>query len=174
MPDFHFCPLCGAALRRKPDDPDRGRPACPTGHFVHYDNPAVTTFAFIRRGGRYLMLRRAVEPYTGAWDMPGGFVEAGESPEECIRREIREETGLEIEIERVIGAYTSQYGDGDRQTVDIGYLCAARDGELRLSDEKSEAVWAPLEEFPQLAFEGERRGLDELRGSSEARPGAHR
>ena len=48
MPDFRFCPLCATALQPIADGPDTGRPACPAGHFVHYENPAVTVFGFVR------------------------------------------------------------------------------------------------------------------------------
>lgn len=161
---FRFCPLCAAALQPLPDGDDAGRPACPTGHFVHYDNPAVTTYAFVRDDeDRYLVLRRAKEPCLGEWDLPGGFVEAGETPGDAIVRELREETGLEIGIERILGAFTGQYGAGGKWTVDVGFLARATGGAFRLDAEKSDAAWLPLDELPRLAFAGERDGLAELR-----------
>jgi NAD+ diphosphatase len=168
--EFRFCPQCAAALEPLPAaDRDAGRPACPLGHYVHYDNPAVTTYAFIADAeDRYLALRRAHPPCEGAWDLPGGFVEAGEPPAGAIRREIAEETGLQVELLGVIGAYTSVYGETGRHTVDIGFL--ARIGkqhpaDMLLSDEKSEAAWFPLDQFPDPAFAGERAGLADLKAS---------
>ena len=73
--DFAFCPVCAAGMTVLSAGQDRGRQACPQGHFVHYDNPAVTAFAFVEREGRYLVLERAQEPYRGLWDLPGGFVD---------------------------------------------------------------------------------------------------
>lgn len=181
MPAYRFCPLCATPLAPLADGDDAGRPACPRGHFVHYDNPAVTTFAFVRDDeGRYLVLRRAKEPFLGAWDLPGGFVEAGETPEAAIRRELREETGLEIAVERVLGAFASRYGDGDRWTVDVGYEARVTGGSFRLDAEKSDAAWHALDELPPLAFAGERAGLAALRatrgrpdpGAATADPGA--
>lgn len=168
--DFRFCPLCAAELLPLPaDHRDAGRPACPAGHFVHYDNPAVTTYAFIADvEGRYLALRRAHPPCVGEWDLPGGFVEAGEPPAGAIRREITEETGLEVELLGVIGAYSSVYGETGRHTVDIGFLARTREQhspDMLLSDEKSEAGWFPLEQFPDPAFAGERAGLADLKAS---------
>src|SRR5689334_9855545 len=94
--EFRFCPTCAQALEPlPPGHRDAGRPACPDGHYVHYDNPAVTTYAFVADAdGRFLALRRAHPPSTGEWDLPGGFVEAGEAPADAIVREIAEETGL--------------------------------------------------------------------------------
>jgi ADP-ribose pyrophosphatase YjhB (NUDIX family) len=167
VPDFRFCPLCATALQPIPEGrPDAGRPACPRGHFVHYDNPAVTVFAFVRDAqDRYLVLERAREPFFAQWDLPGGFVEPGESPEDAIRRELREETGLEIAVERILGAFTSRYGE-ERWTVDVGYLCRVLvdPATLRLDAEKSDAAWLALDALPRLAFAGERAGLAVLRG----------
>ena len=77
--------------------PDPARLACPSCGFVHYENPAPTVQAWIERDGRLLALRRGQEPLKGEWNMPGGFVEAGEGGPEAIAREVREETGLEVE-----------------------------------------------------------------------------
>lgn len=166
--EFRYCPLCAAALAPLPEgDEDAGLPGCPEGHFVHYDNPAVTTYAFVAGpDGRYLALRRAVPPREGEWDLPGGFVEAGESPAECVRREAREETGLELELLGVIGAYSSVYGETGRHTVDVGFHARAQQtGDMLLSPEKSEAAWFALDEFPDPAFAGERAGLADLKAS---------
>jgi 8-oxo-dGTP diphosphatase len=163
MSEFRFCPLCAAALQPIADGHDAGRPACPTGHFVHYDNPAVTTFAFVRDGaGRYLVLQRAQEPFAGAWDLPGGFVEPGETPGDAILRELAEETRLEVGIERILGAFASRYGDGGRWTVDVGFECVLVGGELTLDAEKSGAAWHLPQDLPPLAFAGERAGLEAL------------
>jgi ADP-ribose pyrophosphatase YjhB (NUDIX family) len=166
--EYRFCPLCGAGLQPLPAcHRDAGRPACPQGHFVHYANPAVTTYAFVADAqGRFLALRRAHEPCLGEWDLPGGFVEAGEAPADAIIREIREETGLDAELHHVVGAYTSVYGETGRHTVDVGFLARVRGAaHIVLSDEKSEAGWFALDDFPDLAFAGERAGLADLKAS---------
>jgi ADP-ribose pyrophosphatase YjhB (NUDIX family) len=166
--EYRFCPLCGTPLEPLPaGHRDAGRPACPRGHFVHYDNPAVTTYAFVADpAGRLLALRRAHEPCLGRWDLPGGFVDAGEAPADAILREIREETGLTAELGGVIGAYTSIYGETGRHTVDVGFLARVRDtAHMVLSDEKSDAGWFALDDFPDPAFAGERAGLADLKAS---------
>jgi len=136
---------------------------CQQGHFVHYENPAVTAFALIERDGRYLALERGQEPYRGRWELPGGFVEAGESPAKAVKREIFEETGLRVDALSIIGAYTSRYGDDGKWTVDVAFHCRASSGELSLSAESSGAAWVTIEQMPPLAFAGERSALDEFR-----------
>jgi ADP-ribose pyrophosphatase YjhB (NUDIX family) len=156
---FRYCPLCATELVLIAEGRDGGRPACPRGHFIHFENPAVTTMGFLERDGRFLVLQRAHAPFAGEWDLPGGFVEPGESPEQGIRREVREETGLELLSLEILGAFTGQYGSGGRWTVDIAYRAVAGPGEVALSDEKSAAAWLPLGALPPLAFAGERAAL---------------
>lgn len=167
--DFHYCPRCGTELEmRRSEGPDPDRPACPSCGFVHYDNPSPTVQAWIERDdGRFLALRRAGEPLKGEWNMPGGFVEPGEGGPDAIAREVREETGLELEIVEVIGIFPSAYGsDEDAQPIfDVAYLCRLTGGDLEVSDESKEARWFDLDSFPVPAFAGERRALAELRAS---------
>lgn len=166
--DYTYCPRCATELEpRESEPPDPPRPTCPGCGFVHYLNPTPTVQAWIDRDGSFLALRRDQEPLMGRWNMPGGFVEPGEDGPEAVAREVREETALEIEVERVIGIYTSTYGDGEdaEPILDIAYLCRLTGGELEISSESSEARWFNLEGLPVPAFEGERRALADLRAS---------
>lgn len=157
------CLRCGTPLVVLGDGPDAGRPACPRDGWIFYDNPAITTFAFVRHADRYLVLQRADEPCRGEWDTCGGFMEAGESPEQSVLRETLEETGLVVEVERLIGAYSGLYGDGGKPTVDLGYLCRASTVELTLSAEKLDARWVPLDGCPVFAFNGQNAAIEDLR-----------
>jgi len=167
--DFRYCPRCRTELElRRSAGPDPDRPACPRCGFVHYDNPTPTVQAWIERDdGRFLALRRGGEPFRGEWNMPGGFVESGEGGPDAIAREVREETGLEIDIVAVIGIFPSAYGnDADAQAIfDVAYRCRLAGGELVISDECEEAAWLALDDFPVPAFAGERRALAELRAT---------
>ena len=72
--------------------------------------PRVAVGAMIARGDRVLLVRRGREPAKGIWTVPGGGVELGETVEEAVRREIREETGLEIALNGVLGLASFTYG----------------------------------------------------------------
>ena len=90
----------------------------------------------------------------------------GESPVDAVLREVREETGLQVEITGLIGAYTSEYVRG-RHTIDIAYLCSVAGGDFVLDRvEKSDAGWFALADMPELAFSGERQALADLRKRS--------
>lgn len=166
--DFRYCPRCAAALVPRPSTPpDPDRLTCPACGYVHYENPSPTVQAWIDRDGTYLALERNQEPLRERWNLPGGFVEPGEGGPEAIRREVREETGLEIEVLDVIGIFPSSYGDGPCATpiLDIAYRCRKTGGQWEISDESAAARWFPLGEFPEPAFAGERRALAALRAS---------
>ena len=166
MTRFRYCPLCATELELRPSPgPDPDRLTCPNDGWVDYGNPSPTVQAWIEREGEFLALRRTGDPYDGEWNMPGGFVEAGESGPEAIAREVLEETGLEVEAGDVIGIFSSRYGEGDdaEPIFDVAYRCRLVGGEMKVSEESSEAGWFALDEFPRPAFEGERRALAALR-----------
>jgi ADP-ribose pyrophosphatase YjhB (NUDIX family) len=172
--EYRYCPRCATGLElRASDGPDPDRPTCPSCGWVHYENPTPTAQAWIDRDGSFLALERNQDPERGKWNMPGGFVEAGEGGPDAIRREVREETGLEIEVIEVIGIFPSTYGGpGGKPIFDVAYRCRIAPGtsaELRISDESGEARWFPLAEFPEPAFSGEQQALAELRRRAGAR-----
>lgn len=80
-----------------------------------------------------------------------------------MRREVLEETGLQAQPLRVVGAFVSRYGDEGKWTVDVVYLARASAGEVRLSPEQSDARWLTIDAIGHLAFQGERDALEALR-----------
>jgi ADP-ribose pyrophosphatase YjhB (NUDIX family) len=121
---------------------------------------------WIERDGKYLLLKRNMEPKRGEWDLPGGFVEMGESPIEATLREVHEETGLDVEITGMIGAFSSEYTPG-KWTVDIAYRCRIAGGEFDLDrEESSDSGWFAPDDMPELAFPGERQALAALLADS--------
>ena len=132
---------------------DASHVACPACGFEQYENPAATTLALVVRGDELLLVRRAQAPRTGLWDTIGGFVDPGETAEDCVRRELREEVGAEIAGLVPLGTFASTYGETGRRTLGIAFVCRlVGDGALRLSDENDAARWFALDDLPELAF----------------------
>jgi ADP-ribose pyrophosphatase YjhB (NUDIX family) len=104
---MRFCPSCGGALAlRVPPGEDRDRHVCGACGTVHYQNPKVIVGSVCTLGDRLLLCRRAIEPRSGYWTIPAGFLELGETAEEGASREAWEEARARIAIEGLIAAYS--------------------------------------------------------------------
>ena len=112
------------------------------------------------RDGRLLLVRRAIDPWRGCWDIPGGFCEADEHPEQTVVREVREEVGLDVVVTGMLGIWMDVYGpEADSSPVDATMNCyyhaAAVDDAEAIVDqsESSEAAWFASDQLPaELAF----------------------
>jgi len=104
----------------------------------------------IRHNGRLLLLKRSsnCRSNAGKWDLPGGKVELGESFDRALLREVAEETGLTISLQRVVGAAQSELVDTKVVYLIMeGYLVT---GKLQLSEEHSDYLWVTCQEFLDL------------------------
>jgi ADP-ribose pyrophosphatase YjhB (NUDIX family) len=147
------CPRCRGDLETA-----EGRVSCRACGFVAYANPVPAASAVcLDERGRVLLARRARPPFAGAWDLPGGFVGEDEHPLDCLRRELREETGLEVEPLAFLGIWIDRYSEDDSGVVTLNLYWRARagDGEPRPADDVSELGWFGEHELPPpggLAF----------------------
>lgn len=104
-------------------------------------------------------------PRRGAWDIPGGFVEAGERPEQAARREVKEETGVDVRLRRLLGIFPGVYGPGRAPTLNIYYIGHLKSGARTPvpKDDVAELAWFPLDRLPaRIAFANNRRALAAL------------
>lgn len=117
-----------------------------------------------------LLGKRGIEPYKGYWDVPGGFLEAGEHPEEGTKRELLEETGLEIRILGLIGFYMDRYGADGVWLINFYYAAERTGGELRAMDDVEELRWFSPDELPkEFGFAHQYQLMDDLREWLQAR-----
>ena len=109
--------------------------------------PIVGVGAIIVEGDRVLLVERGREPQRGRWSVPGGLVEAGEHLKEAVRREVREETGLEVEPLAMVEVFErilrDEAGRLEYHYVLIDYLCRVVGGELQASSDARRAQWVP-------------------------------
>jgi 8-oxo-dGTP diphosphatase len=107
--------------------------------------PILGVGAIIIEAGSILLVERGREPLKGYWSLPGGAVEVGESLSAAVRREILEETGLEIEPVSVVEVFEritrDAMGMAEYHYVLIDYLCHVTGGELKAGDDVSSALW---------------------------------
>ncbi len=124
-----------------------------------YARPALTVdvvvFAPGARGGlRVLLIRRRRAPFRGRWALPGGFVDADEDLDEAARRELREETGLQVGPLQQLGAYGTPGRDPRGHTVSVVFVAGAPAAALATAgDDASDCVWHPAGKPPPLAFD---------------------
>jgi ADP-ribose pyrophosphatase YjhB (NUDIX family) len=151
---WRWCARCRAELRG-----DRSRVECPSCGFVFYAGSKATAGALVEDDeGRVLLARRAREPFRGRWDIPGGFLEEGEHPLDGVRRELLEETGLEVEPLDFLGVWMDRYG-GDstaEATLNLYWTARVLGGEARPADDVDDLRWFAPHELPsagELAFE---------------------
>ena len=147
---FHFCPKCGGenfeihnALSRH----------CSDCGFTYYQNPRASTAAFILNSkGELLIAKRAKEPAMGTLDLPGGFVDNAETAEQGMVREIKEETGLDIQPESIEYLFSIpnvyHYSGMDIHTLDLFFLCHVEEDDVvvKAADDAEELAWVPLRE----------------------------
>jgi ADP-ribose pyrophosphatase YjhB (NUDIX family) len=146
------CPHCA--------EPDERPLTCRRCGWRWYANPLPAAGTLVERMAAdgepsVLLLRRAVDPGRGAWDLPAGYLESGESPEEAALRETREESGLDVALVRLAGVYTSREGNA----VSTIYLAAPADASVAVATdaESDDHAWVrrsdASEWLPRMAFD---------------------
>ena len=115
--------------------------------------------------GEILLIRRASDPYEGQWALPGGFVEVGETLENAASREAEEETGLKVEIVRLVGVYSDPDRDPRGHNVSCAYLARVREGEPEAATDAAEVAFLDPSTV-DLAFDHEKIIADALSGGA--------
>jgi len=112
--------------------------------------PIVSVGAVIIHEGKILLVRRGVEPRRGMWTIPGGAVELGERVQDALIREVREECGLEVEIDRILDVVDNIVLNSQRDIqfhyVVLDFLVQLKGGTLKPADDVADARWVPLNE----------------------------
>ncbi len=110
-------------------------------------------------GARVVLIRRRFEPLAGEWSLPGGIVEAGETLDACVAREMREETGLDVEVGPVIEVFDRITRDDEGRVryhyVLVDYLCWPSGGTLRAGSDVDAAVWADSSDLSAYHLTGQ-------------------
>ncbi|HYH48452.1 MAG TPA: NUDIX domain-containing protein [Acidimicrobiia bacterium] len=148
---YPFCSTCGKTL------PGRPPVRCPACGVTHYANAKPCAGVLIMQDGRLLLLRRAIEPWRGMWDIPGGFCDPEEHPMLTAQREAREETGLDVDVTGFLGLWLDRYPDPSDPDADVtlnAYYHATVGAEVGAPDpaETTEIGWFSPDELPPIAF----------------------
>ena len=125
----------------------------------NYPRPAVTTDTLVFRDGEQcievLLVKRKKEPYKDYWALPGGFLEIEETPEEGAMRELREETGLKVDLLKEVGTFGEIDRDPRGRTITIAFYTFVRrnSDQLRARTDATAVKWASIKNLPEMAFD---------------------
>ncbi len=158
--DIRYCPYCRSDLVPRVVA-GRPRPYCPQCARAFFSDPKVAVAVIVTRDEQVLLQQRAIEPGAGLWSFPSGFVERGEQLEDAARREVREETGIDVALGRLVGVY-SQAGN---PVVLVVYEGHPLSGTLVTSEESRAVRWFPLDALPPLAFPHDEQILADWRSA---------
>lgn len=147
-----FCARCATPMRTAVvcGTPRRTCPGC---GFVHYPDPKVGVGVAVVHGGGILLVRRAIAPERGKWSIPAGYLDAGEDPRVAAVREVREETGLRVTVDPVLGVFHDR-ASARAGGASVFLLFEGRyvGGALCAGDDASAAAFFGPDELPELAF----------------------
>jgi len=155
---LNCCPLCASELTVT-EIGGRDRLVCLPCEFVHWDNPKPVTATLVPANEGIVLVKRKFPPFIDDWCLPGGFIEALEAPELSAIREVEEETGLKVQIDRLVGAYTQ---GKNINLIILVYLAKPVQGTMVPGDDASEVKSFAKDNLPSnIAFEIHRRVIKE-------------
>lgn len=157
---YKFCPKCGGQT----DEKAHNLLICKKCDYNFYINPASTSAVILENSeGEILLAKRKFEPMKGYLDLPGGFVEIGESLEEATIREGKEELGVEISDVKYLHSYPDVYLYQGVNIKTLGFVLSGKivSGTLIPTDDVEEIIFFKKDQIPmdRIAFEGIRQGL---------------
>lgn len=127
------------------------------------EQPVVGVAAVVLRGDQVLLVQRGREPGKGSWGLPGGVLELGETLAEGVRREVREECGVEVEVGPVVGVFEPMQRDADGRLrfhyVVIDYLARYLSGEPQAADDADDARWVDVAALDGLPMHPDTRAI---------------
>jgi len=140
----------------------RERKVCSACAEVAWENPVPAAAVAVRRGGEVLLCRRAIEPYLGTWTLPAGYQEVDETIETTAVREVREETGLVVQLTDLLDVLSTD-DDPRKPSLLVVFEAEEVDGELAPDSDASEVAFHPLAALPrEVGFRNHRLILERL------------
>jgi len=144
---WRFCAKCAGALA-----PEDDHLVCTQCGEQYWANSSPGAQGILERDGRALLALRANEPRKGHWDLPGGFLHETEKPEDGLRREFLEETGIEVEPVELMRIDIEPYAG--RFVFSVTFIVRG-EGEPVAADDVAELRWFSPDELPEMAFPGQ-------------------
>lgn len=155
---FKFCPRCSNTLERKTID-GRSRLHCCKCDFIFWNNPKPCVSIILEKNGKVFLLERLKEPLKDFWVLPGGYVEYDEKPEQSIVREAKEETTMDIKVDKLVGVYLID-NDPRGNSLDTIYSGTIINGSPQLK-EHSQYQFFSIDNLPEQIAYKHRRAISD-------------
>jgi 8-oxo-dGTP diphosphatase len=117
------------------------------------ESPSVMVDAIVETNDKLLLVKRKKDPFKGSRSFPGGKVDLYEKVEEAVKRELREETSLDIEPIAILGVYSDPSRDPRGHRISITFIARIISGEAKAADDAESIEWLPINEQKDLAFD---------------------
>jgi len=111
--------------------------------------PVLTTDGLITKKDKVLLVKRDIEPFRNFWVLPGGHVDYNEKVEQAVKREIKEELNLSVEVKGLIGVYSDPDRDPRYHSVSVAFALGQQGGEISLNEEASAYDFFHLDNLPR-------------------------
>jgi ADP-ribose pyrophosphatase YjhB (NUDIX family) len=141
---WRTCPRCRAELTHK----SVSVTCSSCGLSVHASPSPTASAILVDDEGRVLLTRRAGDPGEGLWDLPGGFLEEREDALATLRRELREELGVEVEPGGLVGSFPDRYGEDGPWTINFYWEARIVSGEPTPADDVADLAWFARDALP--------------------------
>ena len=165
--DYQFCPFCAMKLQIRIEE-QKERKFCPHCHWTYYPRVAQAAAAVIVKKGKVLLVQRKREPYKGTWMFPAGFVDFGEHPLETLKREVKEETGLELKKAGLIDVIQAEGDPREPGHFTFFYQVEVFDGQLKNDDEENQEIgWFDIQKPPKIDFKNHQKIMKFLQKGGE-------
>lgn len=143
---YIYCPQCKTKLISAVVDNSNVK-KCPQCDYIFWNNPKPSVSVIISKDNQVLMLQRNSEPFYNFWVLPVGYLGTDETPEEAAIREAKEETGLTITIDKLIGVYRT---DNDPRGIDIDIIFSGlTKDEIHLGNEHAQWKYFSVDNLPK-------------------------
>lgn len=144
---YIYCPHCAANLTIQIIDNESVKKCTKCG-FIFWNNPKPVVSVLLHNKEKILMLQRTNEPFKDYWVLPGGFINHSETAKEAIKRETKEEIGLDINIDGIIGVYRI---DNDPRGIHMDIIFKGNaNGEIKLSKENKDYQYFSPDKLPEM------------------------
>jgi 8-oxo-dGTP diphosphatase len=117
------------------------------------ESPSVMVDAIVESNDKLLLVKRKKDPFKGFLSFPGGNVDLGEKVEDAVKRELREETSLDIAPTDILGVYSDPSKDPRGHRISIAFIARIISGEAKASDDAESVEWLPVNDQMDLAFD---------------------